>query len=332
MKFEKLLTTKIEFDNPNEFINKNMDEILMHKLIERYEGKCYKSCYIKSIDYIINRSRIYLSEHKLDGSAYVNIKFMVTCIIYCPGELIFGVKILKDKTSDGSIIGFSDEASINIMSDKILMNFTTNNYIPCYVIDTKYGLFKSISIIAESFKPREKSCIFYVVDNENDDKFEVSNILKKMMTNLNKRLENIKKNDAVSQNIEIFADLLYIYKTKKEFKLESEGNQEYKLEKLSLEADEFSKKKKGIFIRPNQLRGDNKECLYMNVSQEILKLIVSKYAYCYCSLSKAYEFLISDYILYISSLYNMIEYFSSPDKEKQEYSYALRLYKEYKIS
>jgi len=325
MLLDKLLTTTVELLNPDEIYAKNIDEIVMNILKDRYEGQCFGGSYIKSIDKIVRKSSRRMSTIKLDGSCSMDVIFKATVIYFFKNELIFGVKITKNKTRDGSIIGLTDCASIIIKHDKILSYFGDKYIIPCIIDDAKYGIFKSVSVVANAFKPKEKEIMFYIV-NEKNEKINISDSLENVSKQILDKFNNIKNNKQLTNTIDIFSDLLYVFKEQKKFSLNSH---EFKIMKLT--KDEFERVNQGIYIRPSELRQEKLQCYYYPFDNNIFNTIKLKYKFCFVTLSKLYEFLYCDYLIFISSLCDMIEYFSTKEKTDKTYTEALIVYKDNKL-
>jgi hypothetical protein len=64
-------------------------------LANDYEGKCFKSCYIVKIEKIVRTSRCMIAQDVEPTFGTISVMFQATVIVYTPGEVINGCKVLK---------------------------------------------------------------------------------------------------------------------------------------------------------------------------------------------------------------------------------------------
>ena len=62
----------ITLNDPNNILSKDRNNIILNILKEKFEGKCYSSCYILNVNKILRRSLIYCNEN-LDANFNINI-------------------------------------------------------------------------------------------------------------------------------------------------------------------------------------------------------------------------------------------------------------------
>ena len=248
--FEKLIT----INDVNIIYSINIDQILLNKLKDTFENKCYKSCFILSVDNIIKRSNLNCNNKDLNASVNISIMFQATILQYDIYDIINNVKIIT--ITDDKIICQTNNASILIKSDKNLNTLKVNQIISIRVGKCSYTTGESkISITAFPFIPIIENDIYYILNeltNEQKHILQNSYIIQKINEEEDIK-NNILKNKKNKWNY--FCNLLYIYKNTK------------KLNKNIKEIDLFN----------FNLKGTNIISLlnYQNISNKKLGLLIN---------------------------------------------------------
>ena len=208
--FEKIVTLK----DVNIIYSIDIDNILLNKIKDTFEKKCYKSCYILLVNKIIRRSNLNFNNKDLNASVNISIMFEATILKYDIYDIINNVKIIT--ITDDKIICQSDSSSILIKSDKNLDSFKMNQIISVRVGKCSYTTGESkISITAFPFIPIIEEDIFYKIKElTKNEKEELNN---SYIMNIINEEENIKKDilKKLKNKWNYFNNLLYPYKTNK---------------------------------------------------------------------------------------------------------------------
>jgi hypothetical protein len=202
----------ITLDDPNIILSKNRDTMILNILKEKFEGKCYSSCYILNVIKIIRRSLIYCNEN-LDANFNVNISFEAKVIVYQVNEIINNCEIIK-KEQSGIIHGKTEYGGVQLNIQQNMAIFNTGEKTPIIVKNLRYNINQTeISILAIPFIPIEYDVIFYKTTNDlaSDDYDK----LKKLTEQIGELDNQIKKLD--NQKLKIFnffKDIIINYKLK----------------------------------------------------------------------------------------------------------------------
>lgn len=107
----------------------NPEKNLMNVLMDRFEGYCYKSCFIHKILRIIKRSECVIDQNDLDAFGKVSIQFEAEVEIILKGDIINGCKVERKNaygiticTRDNLVIGFTPHPMFNSVAEGQLMS------------------------------------------------------------------------------------------------------------------------------------------------------------------------------------------------------------------
>lgn len=188
----------------------NDDDNIKRILSDKYEKKCFKGCYIQSINHIIKVGDCVINQDGVPNFGAISVIFEVTAIVYANGEIINGCTVVnKDKS--GMIICSTDIASIIVKMHKSLESITKGQIISLRVWAVRYnqGAEKmSISAVPYLFQP--KSQIYKIGNVTNKSTEIVHNVLERIEFEV-QEMEKIKKENVRAW--ETFDQLLYAYKT-----------------------------------------------------------------------------------------------------------------------
>ena len=138
MIYTRVFKKNITLTDVQEIYKVDINELLLKKLQNDFENKCYKSCYILSVNKIINRSDINFNNKDLNASANVSIKFEASILQYAKYDIINNIKITA--ITEQRIICQSKNASIFINNEDRLKNYKDGQIISIKVGICKYYL------------------------------------------------------------------------------------------------------------------------------------------------------------------------------------------------
>lgn len=236
-----IIEFNVTISNIENIYCKNYNNMLLNYIKSFYEGKCYKSCYIKNINNIVRRSLPKIIRRDLQKCKFrIDVMVDVNIIKYDINDIVVGARVTKcinNTVSDNDIndiavgskisnFGSSisdndsvvmcenDHSKILIKNNKILSSIKKDQIIPIIVGAISYNIYKdSILINAFPFIPKLKQEIIYKIDKLIDSDKEYLNQYVLPKVNL---INNIKKdiiqNKKMENRWEYFNNLLYPYK------------------------------------------------------------------------------------------------------------------------
>lgn len=206
-----LITKVIEVGiNVQNTINIYTDEDnIKHILIDRYQGKCFRGCWIKSINKILMIGECIINQDGVPNFGTIPVIFEVTAIVYAMGEILNGC-VVKNKDKSGIIICTTDIASIMLNAHKSLESITKGQIISLRVFGVRYnqGAAK-VSINAVPFMFQEKPFIYAIGPITEGAKEMVANVLSRI------EFEEAEKEKIMKDKPrawDTFDQLLYAYK------------------------------------------------------------------------------------------------------------------------
>lgn len=206
MKIKKILETYMDITDPKDIFSPNRDSMIMEKLIDKFVGVCYMSCFIVKINKIIRRSYIYMKD-TLDGDSHTNIMFEVDAIVYQLNEIINGCKIIK-KEPNGIIHGKSEYAGIQLSIQPNMSIFKEGDIVPVIVKRVRYNVNQNaVSVLAVPFIPMNLDIIYYnihgVMSKQQTD--DIKHMLEQISIE-EQKINNLNVND--KKIYKFFADLI----------------------------------------------------------------------------------------------------------------------------
>lgn len=206
MIIKRILETYMDISDPKDIFSPNRDNMIMDKLVEKFVGVCYMSCFIVKINKVIRRSYIYMKD-TLGGDAYTNVMFEVDAIVYQVNEIINGCKIIK-KEPNGIIHGKSDHAGIQLSIQPNMSIFKEGDVVPVIVKRVRYNVNQTaVSVLAVPFIPMIVDPIYYnihgVLSKQQTD--ELKYIIDQINTE-DQKINNLNAND--KKIYKFFADLI----------------------------------------------------------------------------------------------------------------------------
>lgn len=202
----------ITLNDPNNILAKDRNNIILNILKEKFEGKCYSSCYILNVNKIIRRSLLYCNEN-LDANFNINIVFEAKVIIYQENEIINDCEIIK-KEQSGIIHGKTKYGGVQLNIQQNMAIFNTGEKIPVIVKRLRYNINQpEISILAIPFIPVPYDVIFYKTINDlSADEYNKLIELNKQVVELDDQINKLDKHKLKILNF--FKDIMSDYRLK----------------------------------------------------------------------------------------------------------------------
>ncbi len=180
MYITKTIETTIDLFDSNDIYSADIDSVILNKLNARYKNVCYMGVLIQSVDSIVRRSCIRMVDDRIDGSAYVDVEFIVTCIILVHGEILHNCRINEIKAY--SIFAEHKIAIVKLQKesqDLISKILKIDQRIPFVVKQVRYTISENkISVVATPFIPTVIESPYYVItDGLSEMEIEKLNIL-----------------------------------------------------------------------------------------------------------------------------------------------------------
>jgi hypothetical protein len=94
MRITKVLETNIDITDPVN-VYSSPDTRVLEILANKFNGKCYKACYIEKVNKIIKRGSCRINKYGAPNIGTVSVAFEVSGIIYAPGEIINGCTFIN---------------------------------------------------------------------------------------------------------------------------------------------------------------------------------------------------------------------------------------------
>jgi hypothetical protein len=288
MKVTKILETRLDILNDDMYCC-DYNARILRILNDNYINRCFKSIFILDIIRIIRRSAPHCKNKALDGSAYIDISFEVSGIVYDKGDVIHNCKIIKID-DNGKMHAKSKYASIHVNGSNSLVSFKETDEITVLVRNAGYGINDTeISVSTIPFVPIIKDSIIYkIVDDEDkskdksEDKY-IDNFIKDI-EQIEKQLVKHKKTNP--QIFKFFKELVYPYKT---YKVDDFGKS-YDISMINL----LKLKKDDMVFKPCNYLDDN---TYLLINDKDKIKVEKTYTTTIIEISK------QDYILHIFNLY-----------------------------
>lgn len=138
----------------------NLINICRHKLV----GKCYKSCFITSVDRIIRQSTCAIAQGGNPSSGTVHVVAEVSAIEYRPGDVINGVKV-NGKDASEQLICHASNAVIVVRASQAagLESIVKDQLISVRVIHATYSIGSpTIALLTVFYFPDQQPLIYEI--------------------------------------------------------------------------------------------------------------------------------------------------------------------------
>lgn len=229
----KNLECILTITDTNVLFSKNLNNELINILNDKYQNKCFSSCYVININKITRRSYMNCNEN-LDSNFNISIQFEANVLIYQTNEIIHDCVIIK-KEQNGIIHAKSKYCGIQININQNLSIYEIGNKIPVIVKMLRYNINQpEISVLAIPFIPVKYDIIIYNTVNDLSDKSH--NMLLQLNDKVSELDSLIKKLNKSDKKIyDFFKDLLLDNKLKNKNLLEKRINNNSDLDKNNIE-------------------------------------------------------------------------------------------------
>lgn len=248
MLIKKNLETSLDLTDPNEIYRVDLDDLIKKKLMVRYVGRCYQSCYVTEVTKIIRRSSIRLVDNRIDGGATVDVLFEIQGIILVKGELLHGCKIAEIQQQ--TITAENKYAAIKLQkgqSGSIFGILKVGQIIPIVVSKVRYSPnAETMSVIGTPFYPSVSKDIYCEITDELtiEQSEQIASIMEQITAEEAKH-----KTLAGEKSYEFFRDLMYNWKTTQKFEV-SPLFTSGKFKPIELSMEKFMTVEKGIVVKP----------------------------------------------------------------------------------
>jgi hypothetical protein len=206
----KVFEVQINLTNINDIYSADIESVLLSKLKENYQNRCYKGCFIVNIIQILDRSHIYIDKRNLQCSTTISIKFEADVMIYEYLDIICNNTI--ENITKARIECKSGKNAIYInVNGQDFSSLQVGQIIPIVVGKATYQPLQStISINAFPFVPILIDDVIYKIDklSEEDKQILNSSIIEKITVE-QKKLRMLSKD-----RLKFFTDLLYPFENK----------------------------------------------------------------------------------------------------------------------
>ena len=136
MIIKKEIEVGIDIQDPiNFYSNDNIEYYIKSK----YEKRCFKGCYIITVDKILLQSDCVISQESNDGSATLNVLFSATVLVYSEGEILSNCTVVRIDKKSGIIICETDIAYIMLRRTNIFESLKLKQIISVFVGKSKYA-------------------------------------------------------------------------------------------------------------------------------------------------------------------------------------------------
>ena len=213
MLITKILDTSIDLKTHAEIYDPDVVGILMKKLRDRYNGKCFSSMLILDIIEVIRYSDRIMVDNMLTGAAYINVRFKVSGMVLVQGEVVHGCTVTK--VLDHNIIISHPHVNGYMPADakcKIMGIIAIDEIVPVIVDNIRYNIGKpQITMSCKPYTPQPFLEVFYnIIDTLHIEKLE--DILSRL--SVEEKLHEKIKTTKVYLG---FKTIIYPYKTARKF-------------------------------------------------------------------------------------------------------------------
>lgn len=193
----------------------DINALLLSLLTQRHVGKCLGRALIKSVDGIVQRSSLMQTQSYMDGTSFVDIKYILSGIYYEEGDLLGDVEPQKDIGSGNLVCASRPDVLITCSSDR--ENLTgvklEGLIIPVEItrVVAKADTSK-IQLTVKPFEPLSRTIVYRLKDVlENTDLFKDLEVVSKLVGQVTIELEALDKPTRVLY--EEFKTMLWPVKT-----------------------------------------------------------------------------------------------------------------------
>lgn len=175
----------------------DINALLLSLLTQRHVGKCLGRALIKSVDNIVQRSSLMQTQSYMDGTSYVDIKYVLSGIYYEEGDLLGDVEPQKDIGSGNLVCASRPDVLITCTSDRENLTGVKLEGLTIPVEITRVVAkadTSKIQLTVKPFEPLSKTIIYKLKDVlENPDLFKDLEAVAKLVGQVTIELEALDK-------------------------------------------------------------------------------------------------------------------------------------------
>ena len=317
---KKIIETSIDLLLPSEIYSTDVDQLILEKLKKRYLNICYQSILITKIVEVIQRSAVRIVNNRLDGGAFVDVRFKAEGIIYLEKEIINGCKVSEIRGKN--IILEHKYATIMIQdlnNKNIYQTLNINHIVPIIVSKCKYSLSqKNMTITGALYTPQVRQNIVFIINNGLDAyELQKFKIVTQEIEAKEKQLDLLKDRKL----FDYFQNLLYPFKVNQKYE-QSDMAKKYQLQPINVTVDAMNTLNSGAIIFPCEDHFKHRRVFYTKKTQDLDQLgdmVISNGLYYILT-----QYL-SKYINYLDPLIEFLLIYDS-DKGPTEAYKALKTY------
>lgn len=270
MLIKTVLELGIDIDDP---IGKCDDNHIKYTLETKYQGKCFRECYIKSIDRIIKRGEIIINQMSATGFGTLPIIVEATAVVFLRGEVITGCHIKHINERAKLITCETDHAFVMLRGDKAFSSLQVGQYINVQVGLTQYTIGMNKAVInGAAYLPGGAASIYKITDTT----LPTQQLMKDVMGRIEYEegeVAQIKSSNEKSWTI--FSSLVYAYSAPQ--KIESTLNIQRDQEKMRdykyLTRDVRIEPTTPFVLATNEDPGDLKNVVEVTLQEAIIALL-----------------------------------------------------------
>jgi len=137
MRLKKYIDVSIDIQNCiNIYAHPNR---LLEIVKNKFEHKCLRQCLIISVDNIIKQSECIITSDGAPNFGTINLSLEVTAIIYNPGDLIVGAKVIT-KNSEGFMILSTENVNMMMANNQSTNSIKEEQLVIVEVVDSRYNI------------------------------------------------------------------------------------------------------------------------------------------------------------------------------------------------
>lgn len=151
--------------------HKNLNDLLMQLITEKYQNRCYKKSYILKINKILERSSAFEDITDNTGNFSVNITFEFTGEVFNQNDIIPKCKLVEIKSIGryDAIVEDKPYLIVAIEPHDIIKHYQIGDYFPCIIGQSALQTSRRKVIVKGiPFHNQYKILTFHIIDNKSE--------------------------------------------------------------------------------------------------------------------------------------------------------------------
>ena len=210
-RIKKIYETKVNI-SPVE-IYSDLDQVVLEKLKQNFEGKCRENSLIVNVISIQERSMCTISKSHLDGSGSVNVKYLAEAITYEVFDILPVCEIIRIEKNHTIMCNYSDHTIVKIKGSIKLSSLKIGQKIPVLVLNSRCKKEKK-SIVVSGIPYTYPNRFYMFTASTSEIKDDEKEIIKAALAELAGEKELLSKSN--KKIVKFFTDLFYPFKKKSE--------------------------------------------------------------------------------------------------------------------